>query len=235
MNEYKIPVSHENKKIMFKALHNGISDFRDNFQGIQSSFDNGYGLVTWSFIYNRIYHDTPSTSIISIKTKRGGWPLAVMFDEESGYLYAFVRKKNFINRQKSKKGTPLYYLQGLSTYNTGLESEIPASQLNPYQEYVDFGIDLEERDSLLTSVLNEYRSQVKRFCIVLFDTYNGEIVEFGAVLTNEQLDDFYEENWNHVIEVDYKDTNDTQTSENDQHDIALEFKEQNIKKTNEES
>ncbi len=224
MKKYEIPVSDENKKLMFKALNNGLVDFKSHFENIHSSFNNGYGLVSWSFIYNRIYHDTPSANALSLKAKRGGWPIAFLLDKETGFLYAFVKKKNFIHRQKTvNRNRTLYYLQGLSSFNRGMEFEIPTAQLNPHQVSMDLGMNQSEKDNMLTSILHEYKEQVKRFCIVLFDTYKDEIVEFGAVLTNENLDDFYEENWNNIIEVDYKDINNTQITENDQHDIPLEF------------
>ncbi|PAQ15051.1 hypothetical protein CD798_08390 [Bacillaceae bacterium SAOS 7] len=227
MDAYSIPLTDEEKKTLFKAINVGLNDFKDHFAGIHSSFDNGYGLVTWSFIYNSIYHNQTLKNGKSLKAKRGGWPLALVFHEKTGYLYAFVKKKNFLYRQKTvHRNSVVYYLQALSSFNNGAENEIPSYQLNSYQTNIDFGICLEEKDNIIEEMLGEYRDQIKRFCVVLFDTDKNEITEFGAVLTNENLDDFYTESWNDCIEVDYKDhlnKDSNETEENDQHDILLEF------------
>lgn len=204
MDAFRIPISDDAKRDIYQAVKNGLLDMDEFVSRENLSFQNGFPQLKWAFIFNRLYHDFQFENGEVLRGKRGPWPLVMIYDEYTSYVYVVLKKKNFnlIQKNLGKKKVP-HYLEALSTYNNGIEKEIDPSQIEQYQLQLDFNIDQESMDKVLLSLLGNLKGQIKRLVVVTFEGTSKSLDEINALIPNSNLDILYLEDWSKFIEVDY--------------------------------
>ncbi|MHA7743900.1 DUF5986 family protein [Priestia aryabhattai] len=212
MNNFQIPIDDFMKSQIYKALVNGSKDM-DSFIADQNlSFNNGFPLVRWAFINQRLYFDVQNENVRNLKCKRGPWPLVLMFDDTTGYLYVFMKKNRFEEVQIGSRqaSTPFHYIEALSSYNIGVESELDEYNINKdnlgeYQTYLEIDSESEVAlsEEILNSMLGDLKEQVKRLVMITFTTSSLGITDFKAIIPTTNLDIIYQEDWSAFIDVEY--------------------------------
>lgn len=233
MDAFQIPASNKLKESFFKALADGSKDMDDFVNQHNLSFNNGFPLVKWAFMFHRLYHDVQQENIINLKCKRGPWPLVLELDEKTGYLYAFMKKSRFEEVQEdSRRKSPLHYIEALTRYfNVGISDEIGEYGTSDYQILLDLDINEDLIEQVVTGLLGDIKDKVKRIVIVTFVSSLHGITDFTANITNEDLSVIYQENWNPFIDVNY--TTEEGFGDGNEHesdDIELPFREEKDRK-----
>lgn len=233
MNNFQIPIDDFMKSQIYKALVDGSKDMDAFIAEKNLFFNNGFPLVRWAFINDRLYFDVQNENVMNLKCKRGPWPLVLMFDNNTGYLYVFMKNSRFEEVQDGSRqaSTPFHYIEALSSYNIGVESELDEYTINKdnlgeYQTYLE--IDSESVDILaeeiLKSMLGDLKEQVKRLVVITFTASNLGITDFKAIIPTTNLDIIYQEDWSTFIDVEYT-TNEEygEFEEDHEDDIHLPF------------
>lgn len=237
MNQYYFPIDDNVKKSIYMAIQNGLHDMNDFKSWSSLSFENGFQLLTWAYIYHRLYHEVPIKNGINLKTNRGPWPLVVMLDAKSGYAYLVMTKKNFIRLQKmcGKHKVP-HYLEAMASLNKGIENELLVNGLkaNSYQMDFDFEIDSQEIGRILSSMLKEQVSKMKRVAVITYEK-EGNATELTMIVPYPDLEIAYDETWDIAVKMDFETTqgagNENELGDNDGDDgLDLDFKQIDEKK-----
>jgi hypothetical protein len=240
----KVPLNQDNIKLFIKSFEDGDFEHYEQERDHPTITHNGRGASIWNNIFTQIEKNFTKEGFQVNTLSRGPWELAYVYDENTKYLYTFMRSKNFVNLQKrSPEDKIFHYCSILSRLNGEL--------LHTYQpefEQISFGL-LKVIDGgtdiilseLLNSMLTKIDGDVERYALVLVEQERGIVTNIECIIPIEGMSKLYTESWKEYIGVAY-DTTETNVEEaepveNDiilfmkDTDIKLEAKEESVKKT----
>ena len=181
----KIPFEQDKIELVIKSFEDGEYLYIENYREHPTVTQNGKGAAIWNNIYTQLASNFKIPGYQTGKISRGFWDLLYLYDEETKYLYTFMREDNFKNLQSGRKRDKLFhYSNVLSRLNGELVGtyEIPYEQLSFLAE---INVD-EETDTKLEALLKDMTSSIngdiERYALVLVECKRGEVKGIECVI-----------------------------------------------------
>ncbi|KUP04722.1 hypothetical protein Q75_14850 [Bacillus coahuilensis p1.1.43] len=95
METFQIPINENVKKDIYRSIQNGLSDMEDFSLREKLTFQNGFPQLKWAYIFTRLFHGLHIENGEVLRGKRGPWPLVMIYDEATSYLYVVIEKEKF--------------------------------------------------------------------------------------------------------------------------------------------
>lgn len=155
----------------------------------------------WDHLNTALCNQFNSRDCMAYTAKRGCWQLVMVYENESGYLYTFMRESRFLEVQKQvKKGKHNHYIDLLARHlNADLLKEI-GQQSFLYTDEQDS--KLKEAIEKLFINLNEDGAIVTKHVLVLFESDKYELHSIRAVMVDSNLDIALEQDWSSYIVIE---------------------------------
>lgn len=202
----KIPLEQDKIQLIIKSFEDGEFEYIENFKEHPTVTENGRGAVIWNNIHTQLVKNFAIEGYKTGKISRGPWELIYLFDEESKYLYTFMRESNFINIHKGKMEDKIYhYTNILSRLNGSLLGtyEPQNQQLSLFDSFVvDCDTDT-KLEALLQTMICEISDNIERYALVLVDCKRGEVKNIECVIPIDYMSPLYREDWSEYINAEY--------------------------------
>lgn len=203
----KIPFEQDKIELVIKSFEDGEYLYIENYREHPTVTQNGKGAAIWNNIYTQLASNFKIPGYQTGKISRGFWDLLYLYDEETKYLYTFMREDNFKNLQSGRKRDKLFhYSNVLSRLNGELVGtyEIPYEQLSFLAE---INVD-EETDTKLEALLKDMTSSIngdiERYALVLVECKRGEVKGIECVIPIAYTNPMYREDWSEYIKAEYE-------------------------------
>lgn len=203
----KIPFEQDKIELVIKSFEDGEYLYIENYREHPTVTQNGKGAAIWNNIYTQLASNFKIPGYQTGKISRGFWDLLYLYDEETKYLYTFMREDNFKNLQSGRKRDKLFhYSNVLSRLNGELVGtyEIPYEQLSFLAE---INVD-EETDTKLEALLKDMTSSIngdiERYALVLVECKRGEVKGIECVIPIAYANPMYREDWSEYIKAEYE-------------------------------
>lgn len=203
----KIPFEQDKIELVIKSFEDGEYLYIENYREHPTVTQNGKGAAIWNNIYTQLASNFKIPGYQTGKISRGFWDLLYLYDEETKYLYTFMREDNFKNLQSGRKRDKLFhYSNVLSRLNGELVGtyEIPYEQLSFLAE---INVD-EETDTRLETLVKDMTSSIngdiERYALVLVECKRGEVKGIECVIPIAYANPMYREDWSEYIKAEYE-------------------------------
>lgn len=204
----KIPIHQENIQAIIEAFQDGDFNYWENFKEHPTTTHNGRGARIWNEIFTELEKKFTKEGFQVGKFNRGFWQVLFIYEEESKYLYTFMRYKNFVTlKNKSPQNKLMHYCNLLSKINGKLIGtyQIENEQLSFVSNiFSDNSVDTEVQE-ILNVMLGKIQGEVERYAIVLVRQERGKVQDIECKIPVEGLDSIYTESWKEYITVQYED------------------------------
>ena len=228
----RIPIKKQDIEKIIRSFEDGEYLYNEYEKEHPTKTHNGRGQSIWNRIFTELdknfMRDGYQVGII----KRGLWEALYIYDENSRYLYTFMRYKNFTNLQNRKPENKLFhYANVLSTLNDSLKG-----MYQPEYEQISFIKELpldedtdKELKKLLNKMVSKISSEIERYVIVTVEQKKGKIEDIQCIIPTFNMDTMYSESWNEFINVHYEDeTSVIEPAVEENTEINLVFKQPRI-------
>ena len=191
--------------------------------------------MLWDLIFTELDKNFKQVGYQVDTIKRGLWQALYIYDENSNYLYTFMRYKNFTNLQNKKPENKLFhYVNVLSKLNDNLKGMYKPEyeQISFFEELpLDEDTDIQLR-KLLEEMLSKIKGEIERYAIVVVDQQKGKVQDIQCIIPTFNLETMYSESWNEFINVHYEyETSVIEPAAQENAEINLVFKEHPINLT----
>lgn len=203
----KVPFEQDKIELVIKSFEDGEYLYLENYREHPTITQNGKGATIWNNIYTQLASNFKIPGYQTGKISRGFWDLLYLYDEETKYLYTFMREDNFKNLQSSRKSDKLFhYSNVLSRLNGKLVGtyEIPYEQLSFLK---DINIDEEtdtKLETLLSDMISSVNGDIERYALILVECKKGEVKGIECVIPIAYANPMYREDWSEYIKADYE-------------------------------
>ena len=202
----KIPLGQDKIQLIIKSFEDGEFEYTENFKEHPTVTQNGRGAAIWNNIHTQLVRNFSIKGFKTGKISRGSWKLIYLFDEESKYLYTFMRDSNFINLHKGKMEDKIYHYSNiLSRLNGSLLGtyELQNQQISLFDSFaIDCDTDT-KLESLLQDMVSEISDNIERYVLVLVDCKQGEVKSIESVIPIAYMNPMYREDWSKYISAEY--------------------------------
>ena len=231
----KIPIGEKDIRKIIRSFEDAEYLYNEMQKEHPTRTHNARGHLLWDFIFTELDKNFMQVGYQVNTIKRGLWHALYIYDENSKYLYTFMRYKNFTNLQNKKpENTLSHYVNILSKLNDNLKETY-----QPVYEQMSFFKELpldEDTDNELKKLLEEMTSkiigEIERYAIVVVDQQKGKVQDIQCIIPTFNLDTMYSESWNEFINVHYEyETSVIEPVAQENAEINLEFKEHPINLT----
>lgn len=160
---------------------------------------NALGQFGWNYIAARLLNNG---RLKAVPTKRGGWNMVFIHDEDSDFLITLMREKRFEELQAEQpQRRRMHYIDVLSkSLNADLQMVYPQMEFFP-KEFVDED-SLEAQFKMLLRQLDSDVALLSRFAIMLFDTERDHVSNLRIVLVDADLNIVDEKKLNSLLTFD---------------------------------
>ena len=238
----KIPIEDDTIKSIIKAIEDGENEYYDVYYENPTITQNGKGAAIWNYINTSLSHSLEGTRYKVGILSRGIWKLVYLYDEETKYLYTFMRKQNYDSiRKMGSENNLLHYSNLLSVLNGELLDtyEPEFKQMSWFKQPLVENITEEEFDYAFQGIIESIDENVERYAIVLFDLDHCHMRSVECIIPVENMNTLYTEDWSSHIQVEYEGTNyldyevrnddNVQGLNNSEDDIDLSIQKQELK------
>ncbi|PWK15029.1 DUF5986 family protein [Tumebacillus permanentifrigoris] len=201
-----IPMKDRNKKIAINGVKAAIKDDVAEFLAIRKliTFNSRHNLK-WDFINTNVVHNLPTSDYQHVLIPRGSlWEVACLYEKESGYLYAFMRDKNFRSLSTRRRRVKPHYLDALAAINKDLSID---TNYRVGQQMQLFDTLSDEWNQGMQGILSEITEQLQqplnRFVLISFDTHREDLISVNACMLTPNLGIAYKEDWSEFITLDF--------------------------------
>lgn len=203
----RIPIKEQDIKRIIRAFEDGEYLYYEYEKEHPTKTHNGRGQAIWNYIFTELERNFLREGYQIGVIKRGLWEALYIYDENTAYLYTFMRYNNYISLQIKKPENKLFhYANVLSTLNDSLKG-----MYQPEYEQMSFIKELpleEDTDEELKKLLNEMTSnlngEVERYAIVTVEQKKGKIQNIQCIIPSYNFETMYSESWNEFINVHYE-------------------------------
>ena len=148
----KIPLEQDKIQRIIKSFEDGEFEYTENFKEHPTVTQNGRGAAIWNHIHTQLVKNFSIPGFKTDKISRGPWELIYIFDENTRYLYTFMRENNFTNLHTGSMQSRLYHYSNiLSRLNGKLLGTY--EPVNQQLSFVDTVTIDEETDTKLEALL----------------------------------------------------------------------------------
>lgn len=202
----KIPLGQEKIQLIIKSFEDGEYEYLENFKEHPTVTQNGRGAAIWNNIHTQLVKNFSmpgyKTGIIS----RGPWDLIYIFDEDTKYLYTFMREDNFINLHKGDMQERLFHYSNILSKLNGqlLDTYEPEYQQMSFGNVITIDDDTDTKlESLLQVLVSSIDEKIDRYAIVLVDCKHGLVKHIECVIPIAYMNPVYREDWSKYIRAEY--------------------------------
>lgn len=161
----------------------------------------------WDILYSKIHNELSSFNCEAGISQRGPWQMVVAFDNETGFLFTFMREQRYKQlRNTVNQRTRHHYLDALvKIFNGQLSASNP--QMSFLSENTFPKCIFSDEDKMSETVekiilgLNTESTCIQNHVLVLFDTFNFSLSSVRAIIVDSHLDLVYEQSWNEYISI----------------------------------
>lgn len=202
----KIPLEQDKIQRIIKAFEDGEFEYTENFKEHPTVTQNGRGAAIWNHIHTQLVKNFSVSGFKTDKISRGPWELIYIFDENTRYLYTFMRENNFTNLHTGSMQSRLYHYSNiLSRLNGKLLGTY--EPVNQQLSFVDTVTIDEETDTklaaLLKTMISSINGDIERYAIVLVDCKRGMVKKIECVIPIAYMNPMYREDWSEYINAEY--------------------------------
>lgn len=203
----KIPLQQDNIVDIIRAFEDGEYNYWELLKEHPTTTHNGRGAAIWNEIFTELERSFTKEGFQVDKFDRGFWQVLFIYDENTKYLYTFMRYKNFVNLQNKSNENKLYHYCNLlgkingnlvGTYH--IENEQMSFGLNNFE---DESTD-QELSEILSTMLNKINGDIERYAIVLVNQNKGKVESIECKIPVTGLETIYTESWNDYIGAEYE-------------------------------
>lgn len=221
----KIPLEQEFIQLFIKSFEDGEYEESENFKEHPTVTRNGKGAVIWNHIYTQLAKNFSRLGYQVGVIPRGPWELVYIYDEESKYLYTFMRESNYKNLHKSKEHEKLFHYSNVLSRINGKLKGVYESEYEQMSFVEGLNIDADtdiELSDILNRMTRNVHGEIKRYCIVLVECKKGMVQNIECIIPIAYSSPIYRENWSKYIGAEY-DTTDYNVEESvpEESDILL--------------
>lgn len=160
----------------------------------------------WDFIFSNLIRECSSEDFIPIVTIRGPWKMVIVYEKTTNCIFTFMREKRFLQLKKQQhKRKHMHYIDILSKqFNDKLKANNEQMSMYPIENKFS---DFDKLNLLAKNLLKDLGSNVsivKNHVLVLFDSFNHQLMSIRAVMITPNLEiaDGCEEDWSQYIRND---------------------------------
>lgn len=202
----KIPLGQEQIQLIIKSFEDGEYEYLENYKEHPTVTQNGKGAAIWNNIHTQLVKNFSmqgyKTGIIS----RGPWNLIYVFDENTKYLYTFMRENNFVNIHKGNVEDKLFHYSNILSRLNGQLLGIyePEYQQMSFINEIIIDDDTDTKlESILQTMISTINEKIERYAIVLVDCMHGEVKQIECVIPIAYMNPMYREDWSAFIKAEY--------------------------------
>jgi hypothetical protein len=202
----KIPLGQEKIQLIIKSFEDGEFEYSEDFREHPTVTHNGRGAAIWNNIYTQIVKNFSIQGFKTGKIARGPWELIYIFDENTKYLYTFMREKNFSNIHKGNMIDKLYHYSNILGRLNGKLLGIyePQYQQLSFVDVIEIDGDTDSKlESLLRQMISPIKDEIEMYAIVLVDCKRGMVKNIECVIPVPYTNPMYCENWSEYINAEY--------------------------------
>lgn len=207
----KIPLEQDKIQLIIKSFEDGEFEYTENYNDHPTVTQNGKGASIWNNIYTQLVNNFSmpgyQTGIIS----RGRlWDLIYIYDENTRYLYTFMRDKNFISLHKGDMSKKLYHYSNVLSRLNGelLGTYEPQYQQMSFVELISIDDETDTKlETVLQTMIKGINGDIERYAIVLVDCRRGEVKNIECVIPIAYEEPMYREDWSECIRAEYQTEN----------------------------
>ena len=202
----KIPLGQEKIQLIIKSFEDGEYEYFECFKEHPTVTHNGRGATIWNHIHTQLVKNFSmpgyKTGIIS----RGIWDLIYIFDEDTKYLYTFMREVNFVNLHTGDMQDRLFHYSNILSKLNGqlLDTYEPEYQQMRFVDVITRDDDTDTKLELLLQILvDSIDEKIERYAIVLVDCKHGMVKHIECVIPIAYMNPVYREDWSKYIRAEY--------------------------------
>jgi len=203
----KIPLNQDDIKLIIRSFEDGEFEYHDVFREHPTTTSNGQGSAIWNHIFTQLERNFTKEGFQVGKIRRSWlWEFIYIYQEQTGYLYTFMRRQNYKTLLKSSIETFEYH------YCTIL-SRLNGKLLKTYQpdcEQMSFGnfssineSDCPKLNEMLEEMIGKVDGEVERYALVLVNQLNGAVTDIECIIPIENRTSLYRESWKEFIGAQY--------------------------------
>lgn len=214
-----------------KAIKEGLFDAHTEYNNPSMRLKNGQHFYKMDKVGNEVIKQVSKDvnfKIISIK--RGSYELALFYYIPTGSIFTLMSKRRFVELMGRSNFVNVHYLDALVELNSDLECDRNQLKIDELVEPVN---EYEKND-----ILKQIRDQLdgddpSNYATIVFDMRGYELISVESVLTSEDLEVVYTEEWSQFIELDYRIlefSDSTTVIENEEIDLGITIKPNVVRK-----
>ena len=201
MGRYLPEFTSEIAKIFAKSISNAVGDgISEDVLSKGLVTQNGSPARIWDILHANLVKTFSTEQIVAKPSKRGGWEILPMFDKRTGVVFCCMREKNFasISRRDPKKQRRHYLNALIKSFNR----DLPLLQTK-----LDLGLVTDEIENQIVDVtisriacdLGIPRNVITRHALVLFQSYDNQLVSLRCCAVNSQFEIIDSIDWSDYI------------------------------------
>jgi len=198
-----LPETDENlARIFAESISYAIGDgIEEDVQSKELVTRNGDPSRIWDILHTNLVNSLHGLSVIAAPTKRGGWAILPIVDLKSGVLYCCMRENNFklLSKRKLDKKRQHYLYALAEAFNCDLP--FLQGKLFSSEETNQDKIIVENAICRITADLGISRGIVHRHALVLFHSYDAQLVSLRCCAINSQFEIVEPVDWSQFIPV----------------------------------
>lgn len=202
----KIPLEQDKIQLIVKSFEDGEFEYNENFKEHPTVTQNGRGAAIWNNIYTQLVKNFSVPGFKTDTISRGPWELVYIFDENTKYLYTFMRENNFANLHKGCMQDRVYHYSNILSRLNGelLGIYEPQYQQMSFVDTVTIDEDTDIKlESLLQAMVSKINDHIERYAIVLVDCKRGMVQQIECVIPIAYMNPMYREDWSEYIKAEY--------------------------------
>ena len=189
-------IRQEDIQNIFECLSQAVGEDRQEASehlGLKTHVSDPF--LKWDLIYRNLMNKFDKGNLKYSVTKRGMWTVLLLYDENSKFLFSFMRDSRFKDIKNRKNASRPQYVQALINLNTELKA--PEKQIRLFEEEPKFTQTELERtlEELCANFEGSIDTKNSRHVMVVFSDKYGSIDSLRAYLLDCDLDIVCEQDW----------------------------------------
>ena len=202
----KIPLEQGEIGRIIKSFEDGEFEYNENYKEHPTVTRNGRGAAIWNNINTQLVKNFDRPGFRTIIISRGPWDLIALFDENTKYLYTFMREATFEDLHRGNIQDKIFHYTNILGRLNGelLGTYTPEFQQYNFIDEVTIDIDTDSQlEAILKTMITSINDRVDRYAIVLVDMKRGIVNHIQCVIPIANMNPMYREDWSEYIDAEY--------------------------------
>ena len=202
----KIPLEQGEIQLIIKSFEDGHFEYSENYREHPTVTQNGRGAAIWNNINTQLVKNFSMPGFRTNIISRGPWDLVYLFDENTKYLYTFMREATFNDLHKGNMQDKVFHYTNILGRLNGelLGTYTPLFQQYSFAGEVTVDVDTDSQlELLLKTITSSIDDCIDRYAIVLVDMKCGTVNHIECVIPIANKNPMYREDWSKYISAEY--------------------------------